>query len=155
MNEPVIQWYGRYTPIIRLNDGPDSGDYPIDCLISTGFNGDEVYATILFTGYPVMAVACQDSGEHGEPTYVPYEHQLMWTLGMEPWQESILAHFLLWIHAVNEDFIEEYQEVGMEEAFQGVNCDDGHAIVGFVGEVAEKMHERHPDLCPDPRKVGF
>lgn len=157
MSNPIGYLWSSRDPVgYRLPTTPGESDYPIDVVVSTGYNGDEVYGLVLFTGVPMGMVSfCDDNRatEQCDPRG-EYKWDHLEMLG-ENWDwPQIYANFLVHIDEANEDFVEEVMEIGLHEAFEGENCGDGHALIAFTQQVADCMYKTHPELCFDPHARG-
>lgn len=143
----------------RLPTTPGESDYPKDVIVSLGYNGDEVYGTVLFTGVPVGIVSYHESniiasvtGTNIPPGDYKWDHLIV---EGENWDwAQIWANFMVSIGEANEDFVEEVMERGLPDAYDSENAGEGHALVSFTQEVAECMYKAYPDLCADPHARG-
>lgn len=144
----------------RMPTTPGESDYPIDVMVSTGFNGDEVYGTVFFTGVPVGVVSYNESNilayqSHSmnvPPGDYKWDHIVV---EGENWDwKQIWAGFMVSIGEANEDFVEEVMERGLPDAYDSDNVGDGHELIAFSQKVAEVMYKAHPTLCANPHARG-
>lgn len=112
-----------------------------------------VTATVLFHGYPVAMVSLDGADDHSDYWMSPLSDDVM-EHNPRNQQAHAYAGFLLDIGSLDdESFIQEWTDGRMSFDDLVDHCDDGHAWVAFLGEVATAIHAAYPDITPEP--TGF
>ena len=111
-----------------------------------------VTATVLFGGYPVAAVTT-DGADGEDYRMYPLLDDIEPRKGGH--NQSYLAFLLETGSLSDEEAVSKYLDgkyTRLEDVFDEYG-DDGHAWIGFLGEVAHAIHAAYPDITPFPE--GF